>query len=382
VEKLVLLVEAQEEWLMGRILKYAKLHEYAQYTSTLKEAWRQSIAGLNKALRLAHESAAGIKELGAEDVYLGDPITDFGVLEAQRHRERGVNLAMFLGLFKFYRQTYLDLVMDSDFPEEEKRDSQLTLRRFFDRIEIAFCSEWAEEDQGDRYKELRTTNLRLTNEKNKYLTIFASLAEPVFLVDSNNCLVDQNHAASAFLGQEAAPGSYYYRNGILGSVVGVESETCIEMKMLLPWLSKDLQSFVDSQQDTLVLEKRVDGKDYEVSLARMLDVSGRYSDVVVILYDLTDEKEAMARKEERDKLQAAIETAGAVCHKLSQPMQVLLMRAEICKVKAKDHPELREELQTIMEQITIMGEITHRLLGITKYKTKRYVDGTEILDLA
>jgi PAS domain-containing protein len=382
VEKLVLLVEAQEEWLMGRILEYSKLHGYVKYTSTLKEAWRQSIAGLNKALSLAYEAGEGISELGAQETYLGDPITDFAVLEARRHRERGVNLAMFLGLFKFYRQCYLDLVAESEFNGDEQHDLNLHLRRFFDRIEIAFCSEWANEDQGDRYKEMRLANLRLTSEKNKYLTIFASLSEPVFLFGSDNCLEDFNHAASAFLGREDVPGAHYYGKDRSQEQKQGKPQHRARISEFLPWLSDDFEDFSKSEEDVLSILKFVGPKIYEVSLARMLDVSGKFSGVVVILYDMTDEQEASARKEERDKLQAAIETAGAVCHELSQPMQALLMRAEIANLKAADIPEVREELEKIMEQITIMGEITHRLLSLTKYKTKHYMDGTEILDLA
>jgi signal transduction histidine kinase len=374
-------VEAHEEWLMERILHYAKLHGYAQYASTLKEAWRLSISGLSQALRLAHESGQGVKEFGAEDTNVGDPAADFAVLEARRHRQRGVDLAMFLGLFKYYRQCYLDLIAESPLSEKDKQTGNLELGRFFDRIEIAFCSEWAGEGHDDRDKELRSANLRLTNEKNKYLTIFASLAMPVFLVDKNNCLVDLNHAASAYLGQKVAPGSHYYGQEHMGPDGELVSGECIEMKMLLPWLEHDLEAFVKDDSEALTLDKDVDGKSYKVSFARMLDISGKFRGLVVIIYDVTEERKAEKRKEERDKLQAAIETAGAVCHEMSQPMQVLIMRAEIAKLKAGQYPELQEELARIIEQITHIGEITHRLLSLTAYKTKEYIDGEKILDL-
>ena len=38
----------------------------------------------------------------------------FGILEARRHRSRGVTLIMFLGLMKYYRQSYIDLIMQAD----------------------------------------------------------------------------------------------------------------------------------------------------------------------------------------------------------------------------------------------------------------------------
>ncbi len=382
MQKLAAYLEAREDWLMERVLSYAKKQGYAKYTSTLVEPWRQSIAGLNKALRHAQESGSGTDELNADESYLGDPVTDFAVLEARLHRDRGVNLALFLGLFKFYRQCYLDLVAGSDFTENQKTEHNATLGRFFDRIEIAFCSEWAGEHRQDRYKELRSANLLLTNEKNKYLTIFNSLTQPVLLIDSDNCLIDMNHAALIYLGQKGAPGSHYYGKSRPSQAGDKGQDACIELKNLLPWLADELQAFIDDAADASLLERVIEEKSYEISLSRMLDISGKFSGVVVILYDVTDEKQASVRKEERDKLQAAIETAGAICHEMSQPMQVLLMRAEIAKLKAAGNPDLQEELEMIMDQIELMGEITHQLLGLTTYKTKQYMKGTDILDLA
>ncbi|MGD8971534.1 MAG: hypothetical protein PVG01_08985 [Desulfobacterales bacterium] len=37
------ILKDNEDWLMQRILDYAKRQGYAAYTSTLKEAWRLSI---------------------------------------------------------------------------------------------------------------------------------------------------------------------------------------------------------------------------------------------------------------------------------------------------------------------------------------------------
>jgi len=95
---------SNEEWLMERILDYAKRQGYAAYTSTLKEAWRLSISGLSasiiKALKISFEPP----EITPEENISDDELCLFGIIEAQRHRERGVSLSMFLGLMKYYRQ--------------------------------------------------------------------------------------------------------------------------------------------------------------------------------------------------------------------------------------------------------------------------------------
>lgn len=42
------LIQGHEDWLMRRILEYAKRQGYAEYTSTLEEAWRLSIQQLSR----------------------------------------------------------------------------------------------------------------------------------------------------------------------------------------------------------------------------------------------------------------------------------------------------------------------------------------------
>lgn len=47
----------------------------------------------------------------ADHDYCADPHTAFAIGSARRHRARGVTLALFLGLTKFFRLTFLDLVV-------------------------------------------------------------------------------------------------------------------------------------------------------------------------------------------------------------------------------------------------------------------------------
>ena len=98
-------VSRHEDWLMGRILYYAKQRGYAKYTSTLKEAWRLSISGLSNSFIEALNTKGDDLEFGPDEDYINDPAAQFGIIEAKRHRERGISLGMFLGLMKYYRQS-------------------------------------------------------------------------------------------------------------------------------------------------------------------------------------------------------------------------------------------------------------------------------------
>ena len=201
------LITEHEEWLMERILGYAKTRGYAQNTSTLREAWRLSISGLSKALLDTIRKEKPELELGPDDQYIGDPIAKFGILEARLHRERGVSLGMFLGLMKYYRQSYKDLIRHARFDSCMEKDCMNLVERFFDRVEIAFCIEWAESDQSKLIEELQTRNRLMTNEKNRYLTIFESHPHMVFILEKDLNLLNLNHAAARrFLAQTVAGG--------------------------------------------------------------------------------------------------------------------------------------------------------------------------------
>ncbi len=84
---------------------------------------------------------------------------------------------------------------------------------------------------------------------------------------------------------------------------------------------------------------------------------------------------------EKKKLQGVVEMAGAICHELNQPMQVILGLCQLLKMDVeKDHP-LYDHLSVIGEQTDKMGKITKKLMmGIMTYETKKYLKG-QIVDI-
>ena len=161
-----------EDWLMQRILEYVTGRDYAKYTSTLLEAWRLSISGLNQALLLGMEALDGqAPEFAADADFTQDPIAAFGVAEARLHRQRGISLALFMGLLKYYRQTYQDLVREKiDDPRHSDRYEHFIVR-CFDLIELALCSEWNQVPRDELIQELQSANRALSNEKNRLAAI-------------------------------------------------------------------------------------------------------------------------------------------------------------------------------------------------------------------
>jgi len=362
---------SNEEWLMKQILFYAKRQGYSKYTSTLMEAWRLAISGLSNAL--ISSIARDIKEfeLAPDEDYSIDPAASFGILEAKRHRERGVNLSMFLGLMKYYKQSYMDLIDQAESSGSCKDTYKLKMERFFDRIELGFCTEWCTHTEEDRIRELQNKNRDISNEKNRYLAIFETIHAPVVLIDEENRVENYNQAWAELFEESSVPGSIYYN----------ENTT---FRKKIPWFTDDMFPFMRSNISDHTLEKTLVTKKgpkfFHITVKRMLDISEKYQGMLIILNDLTEINKAEKEKLHKEKLEGALEMAGAVCHDINQPLQVILGQTEILKLESDVGNSIQKNLETIATQTDKMAKITRKLMNITKYETKPYLSGT-IIDI-
>lgn len=127
--------------------------------------------------------------------------------------------------------------------------------------------------------------------------------------------------------------------------------------------------------------RRLDGKViYVEATGRMI----RYGDqeaVLSVYRDITERKQAEEDHIMKERLQAAIETAGAACHELNQPLQAVLSQAELVLMRMGLHDPNRPNLEMLLDQANRLARITRRLNAITDYRTRTYLGDTKILDL-
>jgi diguanylate cyclase (GGDEF)-like protein/PAS domain S-box-containing protein len=355
---------------MERIMAYARERGYTPFTSTLLEAWRVSIKGLSDAIIKATDVYGDtIPEFSPDDNLGNDPVTEFAVIEAKRHRRRGIPLQMFLGLFKYYRQTFEDLMTNA--PEDRREHYRFYVVRCFDRFEVAFCSEWADLDRELRLKELQAENISMTNEKNKYLTLFESLSSPAFLLDSDNMVDSMNLAATDMLGLGDRPGTFYYndQNG------PHEKKTRKRhISGVLPWLTGELADFKAGQETVRQFERQTNQgailKDYHVTLTRMMDVSGKFAGIIVVLNDITGPKhmgEVLARSEALFKGIYANAPNGIVL--LDQDGHLIQPNEQFCDMTGYTKEELQHDAFTLLilpedieeSQISLQQLLSHRV---------------------
>lgn len=121
-------------------------------------------------------------------------------------------------------------------------------------------------------------------------------------------------------------------------------------------------------------------RDFLFSYAPLTDAKGEFSGSVTVLSDLTEKNRAAQDRLQKEKLQGVLETTGAVCHELNQPLQSLSGYTEIMMAKTK-HPEQNKLLDKIMAQIERMRDITDKLQGVTRYEATDYAGNTKIIDI-
>jgi len=366
-ERYIKLLINNEEWLMGRILNYAIKQEYTKYTSTLQEAWRLSISGLTESIVFQVKTSDLVPpELFPDDTCKNDPLSAFGVIEAQRHRKRGTTLSMFLGLMKYYKQSYLDLIDESEFLKEKKKAYKLFTERCFDRIEMGFVNEWTDLPVDLKLEELQTANRNIVNEKDKYLTVFESLTAPIILLNENNLIVNFNLAASNLFSEIHISGCLYYNDEI--------------SRNSLREINDNLKELINYGGEQLSFETFLDTKDgkrfFRVNLKKMQDVSEKYKGTIIMLDDLTNRKEAeqilqiaKTRAEEADKLKTAF--LANMSHEIRTPMNAILGFTELMITSNPGEKERLEFLGHIRKSCANLLNIIEDIIDIAKIESNQ-----------
>lgn len=98
-------------------------------------------------------------------------------------------------------------------------------------------------------------------------------------------------------------------------------------------------------------------------------------------YDITEQIQIEKEIRDKEKLTGVIELAGAVCHELSQPMQIITGLSSLMMMGIGPGTPLYTKLEKINDQVSRMNMLTGKLNNITHYGTKGYGRNDTIIDL-
>ena len=102
--------------------------------------------------------------------------------------------------------------------------------------------------------------------------------------------------------------------------------------------------------------------------------------VLLSIEDMTEAKIHEKILLEKEKLSAVLKTAGGVCHELNQPLMAILGFSELLLEDLPKDDLQRQNILEIKEQARRLGAINGKLMSITRFKTKNYLN-QEIIDI-
>ena len=74
--------------------------------------------------------------------------------------------------------------------------------------------------------------------------------------------------------------------------------------------------------------------------------------------------------------------AGAVCHELNQPLQVVVTYSQLLMEDTSEDDVVQGKVEKIKAQTDRMRELTKKLMRITRYETMDYLfEGESIIDI-
>lgn len=99
-----------------------------------------------------------------------------------------------------------------------------------------------------------------------------------------------------------------------------------------------------------------------------------------IVIDITQHKQMEEEKQRSEKLSAALEMAGTICHEFNQPLQAIIGYVELLSMGCKDE-RINKILEQINSQVRRMGTITKKLMGLKRYSSREYMGTTKITNI-
>ena len=341
------LIARNEDRLLAQVLSLAEANGYFRFVPGTPEEWRAALHGLSGSLLQAFRSDPSPPSLTADDVGREDGLSAFGVVEARKRRREGMPPGIFLGLVKFFRQAYLDLVRTAGLPREEEEGHLRYIERFFDRNEVAVCVSWTAESVTGRLAELRQEHDELSRvyglvvtAKKEWEGTIDRVDDMLFLADAGHRIRRCNRTFREFVGRSYAEilGQPFDR---LLSEAGVDVE---------PSFERPVECFHERT-----------GKWFVVSRYPFEEVSGGGTQATIVtIHDSTELKKAaeeLTRKNLRlnEALAALKRSQAKVLHQEKM--------ASIGQLAAGVAHEINNPIGFINSNLSTLGKYLSRLSG-------------------
>lgn len=218
-------------------------------------------------------------------------------------------------------------------------------------------------------KELENKYELLVEKEKRYRLLFELSPTGLLLEDIEGKVIDVNPAFLKWIG--------YTREELIGQHVDI-----LVHPDELPKVADNINKLKEGKTlDHVEKSLRKDGSVCYMELHESkISLPGGQDGILCIANDVTDRIKAEEDKIQRERMEGVLEMAGAVCHELNQPMTVVSVNTEIIS-EDLDKSQILSKIDVIKREIRKMGKITRKLMHITRYETREYLDGKKILDI-
>jgi PAS domain S-box-containing protein len=209
----------------------------------------------------------------------------------------------------------------------------------------------------------------LRSSEEKYRDVFNDLMDVYFKTTLDGIIENASPSVETVSGYSAAE--------LIGKKVDMLYQNPKEREGLLAMLEEKGQV-----RGFEMLFKKKNGDLYPASINADLNYNkdGEPVNLTGIIRDITESKQAEGMLLEQEKLQGVLEMAGAICHELSQPLQVISGSSEILLMGIKSSNPKYKVLKNIEVNIKRMAILMHKITGITHYQSKPYLK-SKIIDI-
>ncbi|KGF69515.1 hypothetical protein LL06_11215 [Hoeflea sp. BAL378] len=345
------MIETHEDWLTDRVVHYAQQKSLTEYSSTLREAWRISICKLSEPLMRLIEATES--SLISQETALREA-DEFGRSQGIKHRSLGIEGRDFVGMLKLYRKAYVDFFTEMRLPDVQRDVLQPLILELFDAIELGVLTAYTASSTTDQMDRLQKSNRELSNEKNKYLTVFESIAEPAILLDTDAKPTHVNASAIRLLLGEMQPGAGYYGD--------------LDNPVLHDLVAEILQSGSHAQS-RVTLDTPGGKRVFNVAIQQMLDISRKFSGQVIILQDVTAYLQAIEAAQTADRAKSVFLTT--ISHEIRTPINSILGLTGLLEEEALLAPKL-PQLRSIRAAGEMLSALIENVLGLSKAETNAF----------
>ena len=124
-----------------------------------------------------------------------------------------------------------------------------------------------------------------------------------------------------------------------------------------------------------------DDRIWELHAMPIFGDQGEVKSVIEAHRDISARKQAEEARYHHEKIKGVLEMAGAICHEMNQPMQIISGYSEMLLMNISEDDPIYTKLDRINKQVHRMATITRKLMKIKDYETQDYAGLSRIIDI-